>query len=178
MTLGLKDPLLAVARAIVIIAQAVMAIAAAALVIGLPLVFFLRERIALEIRAELADPAVQFPLFATLGFMLLALATVVLSWLFLRNLRRIIDTVGDGDPFVPANAERLTGMAWLMLAIQLLAIPLGGLAVFIATSLKEPLVEVDINLDFSGVILVVTLFILARVFRVGAAMRDDLEGTV
>jgi hypothetical protein len=30
----------------------------------------------------------------------------------------------------------------------------------------------------SGLLLVLVLFILARVFRVGAAMRDDLEGTI
>lgn len=32
--------------------------------------------------------------------------------------------------------------------------------------------------DLGGIILAITLFILARVFRQGAAMRNDLEGTV
>ena len=39
-------------------------------------------------------------------------------------------------------------------------------------------VTIDAGLDLSGIVLVVVLFILARVFRHGAAMRADLEGTV
>jgi Fe-S cluster assembly ATPase SufC len=34
------------------------------------------------------------------------------------------------------------------------------------------------GLDMTGILLVIILFILARVFRHGAAMREDLEGTV
>ncbi|UUX99000.1 hypothetical protein [Sphingomonas sp. J315] len=37
---------------------------------------------------------------------------------FIRTLIRIIDTVGDGDPFVPENAERLGRMGWIALALQ------------------------------------------------------------
>ena len=36
----------------------------------------------------------------------------------------------------------------------------------------------EASFDFGGLILILTLFILARVFRHGAAMREDLEGTV
>ncbi len=32
--------------------------------------------------------------------------------------------------------------------------------------------------DLTGILVVLTLFILARVFRQGAALREDLEGTV
>jgi hypothetical protein len=37
---------------------------------------------------------------------------------------------------------------------------------------------VEGGVDFGGIILVLTLFVLARVFKHGAAMREDLEGTV
>lgn len=180
-----KDPLLSIARGVIFIVQAVLAFAAVMLTVGAPLVVFLQERITAELRAEYGDPAAQFPVLALTGLLLLALLVVGLSWLFLRHLRRIIDTVGDGDPFVPANAERLTAMAWLMLAVQALAIPLGALGLYIGTFSEyigtfsdNPNVLADIDLDLSGIVLVVTLFILARVFRLGAAMRDDLEGTV
>jgi hypothetical protein len=36
----------------------------------------------------------------------------------------------------------------------------------------------DAGIDFGGVLTALLLFILARVFREGAAMRKDLEGTV
>ena len=36
----------------------------------------------------------------------------------------------------------------------------------------------DIEFSLTGVLLALVLFILARVFRHGAAMREDLEGTV
>lgn len=34
------------------------------------------------------------------------------------------------------------------------------------------------GIDASGILLVILLFILARVFRKGTEMREDLEGTV
>jgi hypothetical protein len=118
------------------------------------------------------------PVGAITALLSLALLMIVLSWLFLRHLRRIIDTVAEGDPFVPVNAERLTSMAWLMLMAQVIAIPLSALAVYIGTVTRDPGASTDFDFDLSGIVLVVTLFILARVFRQGTAMRDDLEGTV
>jgi hypothetical protein len=38
--------------------------------------------------------------------------------------------------------------------------------------------DVDFGLSFGGVLLALVLFILARVFRKGAEMRAELEGTV
>ena len=39
-------------------------------------------------------------------------------------------------------------------------------------------ITIDAGLDIEGILLALILFILARVFRHGARMRDDLEGTV
>ena len=71
-----------------------------------------------------------------------------------------------------------------MLAVQLLALPIGAIGMLFAGDMPRPegsqtdWIHVDASLDFSGVVMVVVLFILARVFRQGAAMRADLEGTV
>ncbi|QYU67563.1 DUF2975 domain-containing protein [Leptolyngbya sp. 15MV] len=100
---------------------------------------------------------------------------------FFGRLRAIIGTVGEGDPFQPQNAVRLGQMAWLMLGIQLfilLAVPLGIELARFSDEAENVRVSGDSNLDFSGLLLVVVLFILARVFRHGAAMREDLEGTI
>lgn len=173
-----RDPLLAIARLLILIAQGLMVIAAIALAVGLPLVLFLREEITARIQAQYGDPAMFFPLTDVIGLMILGFAIVALAFLFLRKLRQIVDTVALGDPFVPDNAARLTAMAWLMLGIEALTIPAALLGFNIARVLEETGAEADMSLDFSGIILVVVLFILARVFRKGAEMRTDLEGTV
>lgn len=172
-----QDTLLDVARVIVILVQALMVIAAAAIIVALPVIILSQETLIQEIRTEFG-PDASLPLPVILAMLALSLLIVALAWLFLRNLRQIIDTVGEGEPFVLANADRLTNMAWLMVAIQGLSFGLGSFAFLAARTLREPLVMGDIDIDLTGIVLVITLFILARVFRLGAAMRDDLEGTV
>jgi len=173
-----KDPLLSIGKIIVLIGQGLMAIAAAALAVGMPIVLFMQNQITAEMQAKFADPTVQFPVMAVIGVMILALAIVVAAFLFLSKLRLIINTVGEGDPFVPENAERLTAMAWLMLAIQILAMPAAAVGFYIAKLMETQSATINAGFDVSGIIMVITLFILARVFRQGAAMREDLEGTV
>ena len=174
-----SDPLLFAGRILVIISQAVVALAAIAIAIGLPILFLIRDRITAELQAELADPSVVFPVVPVVGVLLMALGILALAFFFLRNLRRIIDTVGEGDPFAPVNAERLTEMGWFALAAQILAVPAAGLALYISKLLQDEFdMTVDAGLSLEGVTLVVLLFILARVFRHGAQMREDLEGTV
>jgi hypothetical protein len=185
MTLRQVDPLLALGRGIVLIGQALMALAALALVLAIPAVALFDDAITVELRREFADPGLVLPTLALVGVMLLGLVVVALVFLFLENLRRIIATVGEGDPFMPVNAHRLTIMAWLMLAVELLMLAMAGIGMRLL-EVFEPAkadgesssFEFGFGFDFSGIILVVTLFILARVFRQGAEMRADLEGTV
>lgn len=179
MTTRPTDPLLLAGRIIVVVMQAILGFAAVVLTIGLPLIFFLRDRITAEARIEFDNPEFVFPLGAVLGIMVFGIIFLVGAFWFLRLLRKIIDTVGEGDPFVPENAERLTLMGWLALAAQLLAIPAAAAAIYVATIFEEQEgVTADAGLDLNGIVLVVVLFILARVFRQGSAMRADLEGTV
>ena len=95
---------------------------------------------------------------------------------FLLNLSRIVATVGTGDPFQPQNADRLGRMAWLTLALQGCMIALAPLVTMIADRIGKP--GGGLDLTFDGLLLALVLFILARVFRSGTQMRDDLEGTV
>ena len=114
-----------------------------------------------------------------LGLLLgLAAWALWLSARFLKHLVDIIITVGEGDPFVGANAERLQSMAKICLVIFALSViaTLGAVA-YIALDLPmEGTFEFDVSLE--SLLLALVLFILARVFRHGAAMREDLEGTV
>ncbi|MXO86251.1 DUF2975 domain-containing protein [Altererythrobacter aurantiacus] len=173
-----RDPLLAIARLVIVIAQAFIGIAGVALVIGMPILFFGQDKITVEARSELANPDFIFPLAQVLGLMAVTLTIIVCAFFFLRYMRRIVDTVGDGDPFVPENADRLTSMAWIMLAIQILTIPLVWLVYSLQVAFEETDASFEAGLDLSGIVLVITLFILARVFRKGTEMREDLEGMV
>ena len=67
-------------------------------------------------------------------------------------------------------------MGWLVVGIEVLSIPAGVAAHFVTTHFHKD--HVEIGLSLGGVLLALVLFILARVFREGAAMREELEGTV
>lgn len=99
---------------------------------------------------------------------------------FLLELFGIMDTVGTGDPFAPENGTRLSRMGWLAIGGQGVALALKGVVKVLepyAIKAGKP-IDLEFDLDMTGVLLVLILFILARVFRHGAAMRADLEGTV
>jgi len=95
---------------------------------------------------------------------------------FLRHLSRMVGTVGTGDPFLPENADRLQKMAWLTLILQGCMFVLAPLTTMIADRIGEK--AGGLELSFDSLLLALVLFVLARVFRHGTAMRDDLEGTV
>ena len=79
----------------------------------------------------------------------------------------------------PENARRLNAMAWLLLAVQVLAVPVGLLRAGLANLVTDGDNRIDFSIyDLEGLLLVIVLLILARIFRIGTAMRTDLEGTV
>lgn len=94
---------------------------------------------------------------------------------FLRALRQILASVAMGDPFIAENGRRLRRMGFAMLAFQIGDLILG----YIDVSL-DGLGADTVNWlpSIGGWLAVLLLFVLARVFAVGAAMRDELEGTV
>ena len=106
----------------------------------------------------------------------LGLVTIPLNYVVLRRLLAIVETVRAGDPFVTANAHRLQGIAWALLALNLLSIVIGA----IAKTVSSPAYPIHLNAGFSinGWLAVLLTFLLARVFEEGALMREDLEGTV
>ncbi len=110
--------------------------------------------------------------------MLLAFGATIMAFYFTLLLWRIVRSVGEGDPFSAENADRLKTMALLALAYQAASAGLFFLGITVARiSPLEALVSGE-ELSLSALLLSLTLFILARVFKHGAAMRDDLKGTV
>ena len=109
-------------------------------------------------------------LFATL------IVVIGLVWTALRKLLAIVRSVGDGDAFIAANAYRLRAIGWLLVATQLVGIPLALLASHIADRFGDN--DVDFDISVSGLLSILLTFVLARVFERGAAMREEMEGTV
>jgi len=106
----------------------------------------------------------------------LGLAVVPLSYVVLKRLLAMVDSVRAGDPFVATNAARLRAIAWALLALQLLSIVIGTIAKALSTP-AHPL-NLDAGFSINGWLAVLLTFVLARVFAEGALMREDLERTV
>ena len=107
-----------------------------------------------------------------------ALGIVVLGliWTMMRKLLAIIASVEIGNPFILANALRLKAIGWMMVALQLVGIPMAILAGHAADMFGESDTGLDISLN--GILAILLVFILAGIFERGAEMREELEGTV
>jgi hypothetical protein len=108
--------------------------------------------------------------------MVIGIGAVPVVHFVLTRLLAIVETVRDGNPFVVANAARLQGIAWAVLALELMHFVIG----IIATSVSTVAAPLNISWGFSLTrwLAVLLLFVLARVFEQGAGMREELEGTV
>ena len=170
------DPLLFATTVLLYLICAFLLIGLAALAVALPAVGIMWNEVSAQILKEYPYAHVGQLLPAIMATLAFGIAVIVLAFQFVRKLLQIIRTVGDGDPFDTANADRLQAMAWLSLSIQIVGIVMG----LIVHGLSKTLGETDMHydLEFTSVILILLLFILARVFRRGAEMRSELEGTV
>jgi hypothetical protein len=134
------------------------------------------DSLSAEVLAKTGKPFGTELLIAVEFFIAMLMVMGALGFRWLRQLRRIIDSVGLGDAFALVNAERLYNMGWLTVGIELISIPAGAVAHFITTHFERSHIEIGFSLG--GILMALVLFILARVFREGAAMREELEGTV
>jgi hypothetical protein len=105
--------------------------------------------------------------------MVIGLLLVPLAHLLLTKLRAIVATVQEGDPFVAANARRLTAIAWALLGIQI--VDLGFGIVSLTSDLDK---EMPWSFALTPWLAVLLLFVLARVFEHGTRMRDELAATI
>lgn len=171
-----RDPLLTAARILTGIAMGLAIFIGVLMLVLLPVMIFGQEEILKELGSKTGE-ALDWKTTAAIQAILVLIAIMAgMAYQWLRDLRRVIDSVGLGDPFVPENADRLAHMGWLTVSIELLAIPVGGIGQWLAATIKD--VTSDFGLSIGGILLALVLFILARVFRTGAQMREELEGTV
>ena len=92
------------------------------------------------------------------------------------QLRRILSTLAEGDPFLPENAPRLTRIAIAIAAIEI--IRMCSVLVLAATvDLGDGYVaNININLAVWGAVIV--LLILAQVFKEGTRLREEEKMTI
>ena len=106
----------------------------------------------------------------------IGVALVPLYYAGLKRLLAIVETVRAGDPFVAANARRLQGIAWVLLALQFVSLVVGAIEKAISSPAHP--VHFDAGFSINGWLAVLLTFLLAHIFAEGARMREELEGTV
>lgn len=140
--------------------------------------------VVLQVKKEWVMSAFKLPPSSDTEFLLagmqviavLGLVSIPLHYVVLKRLLSIVETLRAGDPFVAGNAIRLRTIAWVLLALNVLAIVIGIIAESVSTP-GQPL-QVDAGFSLYGWLAVLLIFVLARVFEVGASMREDLDGIV
>ena len=128
------------------------------------------------IRTALKVPEDDPVIFGLQTIAFLGLIAIPINAVVLKRLLAIVDTVRAGDPFVAVNARRLQTIAWMLCALQVISMIIGGI-VRVISSPEHPL-KFNAGFSISGWLAVLLTFVLARVFAEGTLMRDDLEGTV
>lgn len=168
-----RDPLLTTARIVLLFSAGFFAVSALFLTFLVPTLLIFNENVLAELARRGAP---EDTIWAVVGATVLSAMVSALGFLFFRHLHRIVESVREGDPFVPVNAARLQAMGWLSLAVHILGIPLAATTGWLGRILGSGRISFEVS--WFGLLLALVLFVLARVFRQGARMREELDGTV
>ncbi len=105
----------------------------------------------------------------------LAFPIVIAVHLICTRLNLLLQDSAEGLAFTEVNADRLNVVAWALLAINLVDLIFGQLSIWASVQSGE---YFGWSPTLTGWFAVLLLFLLAKVFREGDRMRQDLEGTV
>lgn len=116
------------------------------------------------------------PVWRPVGRLIVALVALDTVMGIVLRLMALIDTVETGEAFALGNAERLEWIGGAVIGLM----ALGFLARSIGVAMRGDINGFPLSIDPApgGVAIALLLFILARVFRKGAEMQGDLDGTV
>ena len=95
-----------------------------------------------------------------------------------RSTTRIVEAARSGDPFVNENADRLDRIGWLLLAVTVIGFATQRAIDWIVPGSLQGHVNFVFDVSPIGLIAILLIFVLARIFRVGSDMRAELEGTI
>ena len=125
---------------------------------------------------ELTDQAaVEAAYFWLVGLAVLSLPIVLLTHVMLTRIIAIVASAQADAAFTDVNADRFKVIAWALLAINIIDLAFGILSHWVSERSGE---YFGWSLSITGWFAVLLLFVLARIFRHGARMQADLEGTV
>lgn len=172
-----NDILLAAGQVLTVLLMG-LTIAVAMLLVGIIPFLLLNYSDFAQAVTEAGGSNITLTLGAAIVTLLTAAALCAIAFYFFKLLRQLILSVGKDDPFTLENASRLDRMGWIALIFQIATFPIAALVAYLGHLVPAENLTVDFQFSLTGVLLAVVLFILARVFKHGATMREDLEGTV
>lgn len=164
--------LLSTTRSILRVLTVLNAVAGVGFLLFLGLTFGREDLWLNRVGRSVSDPTAL--LFWMRAVLLVGVLVAPIAHLLLIRLLAIVHSVQAGSPFTLANAARLKVIAWSLLAIQLLDLGYG----WISFRMAELQSAFGWSFGLTGWLAVLLLFVLARVFERGAAMEDELAGTV
>jgi hypothetical protein len=163
-----EDPLLGTAVVVLAIALVGVVISQVAAVIGLVSLLATDAPWGQSLRDAAWDPV------SSLILAILALSVIGGG---IGKVLAIIGTVAEGEPFAPANADRIESLGWRVLELAVIGWVAAGLEVPIGGRFEG--FDIDVSLEGGNALaFALVLFVLARVFRHGNRIARDLEGTV
>jgi hypothetical protein len=102
-----------------------------------------------------------------------------------RAISAIIASAMSDDPFIDENADRLSRVGWLLVGLAGLQAATGMVLEPLVEKIEAASASANINIDGVGpdmspisILTILLVFVLAQIFRRGAEMRGELEGTV
>jgi hypothetical protein len=104
--------------------------------------------------------AVLFVIF--IGFILMA-----------GQLKKILQTLVDGDPFVPENARRLLRLSLIVAGMEICNYIIG-----FAAKLFHVGTSVDLSVNLAAWLAAITLWVLSQVFAEGTRLREEEKMTI
>ncbi|MEM8918178.1 MAG: DUF2975 domain-containing protein [Pseudomonadota bacterium] len=179
-----NDIVLKSTRGLLIVTKWLMLLGVTVLTFAIPVLLFFASEVAVEMADTFVTPPGTEVVWMIAGLMLLGIVMMLITLFGINRLRRIIDSVSEGNPFTRINATRLRGMGVAAFAIQIVTFFGSLLASAMVATLgevqpgEEFSMHIEGGLSISGILLVLLLIILARVFDRGAEMQDELQGTV
>lgn len=126
---------------------------------------------------ELKLPGVEVYNSVSIPEYIIALAVLVVVFagfiLVAGQLKKILQTLIDGDPFVPENARRLLRLAIIVAGMEVCSMFIGFMA-----KLFHVGGSVDVTVNLAAWAAVITLWVLSQVFAEGTRLREEEKMTI
>ncbi len=174
MATHMNDKVLKLTQVLLMLLAGLLVFAMVMVGIGIGAILTVQRSEIYAMLAEAGAPATGY--WVILAALALVIFLLFLGFRFIRELMHVAASVEIGEPFDPENANRIARMGWITLAVQGGSMLLLPLAIWLKSYFDD--LSIEDTFSLTGFLVALVLFVLARVFRHGAEMREELEGTV